>query len=134
MTARRRAGCKIGYVSPDFRTHSVAYFLDAAARRRMTGAAVELFCYADVTRPDAVTAHLQSLADHWLSTVGMPDDALAERIRADGIDILVDLAGHTAQQPARRVRPQAGAGAGDVARLFQHHRPARHRLPHRPMP
>jgi predicted O-linked N-acetylglucosamine transferase (SPINDLY family) len=62
---------------------------------------VEVFCYAGVIRPDAVTAHLRSLADHWLSTLGMADDALAERIRADGIDILVDLAGHTAHNRLR---------------------------------
>ena len=53
-------------------------------------------CYAEVARPDAVTARLQTLADHWVSTVGMSDEALAARIQADGIDILVDCAGHTA--------------------------------------
>jgi predicted O-linked N-acetylglucosamine transferase (SPINDLY family) len=57
---------------------------------------VEVFCYAEVKRPDSVTEDLRRLADHWLVTVGLSDDALAERIRADGIDILVDLAGHTA--------------------------------------
>ena len=91
---------RIGYVSPDFRTHSVAYFLtpllEAHDRR-----AVELYCYADVARPDAVTAHLQSLSDRWLSTVGMSHEALAERIQADRIDILVDLAGHTAHNRLR---------------------------------
>ena len=91
---------KIGYVSPDFRAHSVAYFVTPLfeAHDRQ---AVELFCYADVARPDAVTARLQGLSDHWLSTVGMTDDALAARIRADGIDILVDLAGHTAHNRLR---------------------------------
>jgi len=86
---------KVGFVSPDFRTHSVAYFLtplfECFDRR-----AVELFAYADVIKPDAVTAHLRGLTDRWCSAVGLTDDALAEQIRADGIDILVDLAGHTA--------------------------------------
>jgi predicted O-linked N-acetylglucosamine transferase (SPINDLY family) len=86
---------RVGYVSPDFRMHSVAYFLAPLFESR-SRQAVEVFCYADVNRPDAVTAYLRGLADHWVSTVGMPDDALAERIRADCIDILVDLAGHTA--------------------------------------
>ena len=63
--------------------------------------AVEVFCYAEVKRPDAVTTRLQGLADHWLVTVGLSDDELAERIRADGIDILVDLAGHTANNRLR---------------------------------
>jgi predicted O-linked N-acetylglucosamine transferase (SPINDLY family) len=86
---------RVGYVSPDLRAHSVAYFLTPLfeGRSRRT---VEVFCYADVIRPDATTAHLRGLADHWLSTVGMPDEMLAARIRADCIDILVDLAGHTA--------------------------------------
>jgi FkbM family methyltransferase len=85
---------RIGYVSPDFRKHSVTYFFEPLLREhdRQT---VEVFCYAAVKRPDAVTARLQGLADHWIATVGMPDDALAERIRNDRIDILVDLAGHT---------------------------------------
>jgi hypothetical protein len=40
-----------------------------------------------------VTAHLQSFADHWRVTIGLSDHELAERIRTDAIDILVDLAG-----------------------------------------
>jgi len=55
-----------------------------------------VFCYAEVTAPDATTERLKGLADGWLETVGMPDASLAERIQLDGIDILVDLAGHTA--------------------------------------
>ena len=87
---------KIGYVSPDFRQHSVAYFIEPLLREH-DRQAVEVFCYAEVALPDAVTARLQSHADHWLGTVGLSDDDLAERIRTDGIDILVDLAGHTAK-------------------------------------
>jgi predicted O-linked N-acetylglucosamine transferase (SPINDLY family) len=86
---------KIGYVSPDFRDHSVAYFLTPLFEAH-DHKAVEVFCYADVARPDEVTANLRDLADHWFSALGLPDDALADRIRADAIDILVDLAGHTA--------------------------------------
>src|SRR4029079_16251414 len=46
-------------------------------------------------QPDAVTHRLRVLADHSVITVGMSDDAMADRIRQDKIDILVDLAGHT---------------------------------------
>ena len=94
----REAGrrLRIGYVSPDFRLHSVAYFVEPLLQGH-DRQAVEVFCYAEVARPDMVTARLQGLADHWLVTVGLSDDELAERIRADGIDILVDLAGHTAK-------------------------------------
>jgi predicted O-linked N-acetylglucosamine transferase (SPINDLY family) len=93
-TAGRRL--RIGYVSPDFRLHSVAYFVEPLLQGH-DRQAVEIFCYAEVLRPDMVTARLQERADHWLVTVGLSDDALAERIRADKIDILVDLAGHTSK-------------------------------------
>ena len=85
---------RIGYVSPDLRAHSVAYFLEPLLRGH-DRQAVEIFCYAEVARPDGVTARLRELSDYWLTTIGLSDDELAERIRADGVDILVDLAGHT---------------------------------------
>jgi protein O-GlcNAc transferase len=86
---------KVGYVSSDFRRHPVASFIEPLLRSH-DRAQVEVFCYADVQRPDAVTERLAGLADRWLKTDQMPDVALAERIRLDGIDILVDLNGHTA--------------------------------------
>ncbi len=86
---------RIGYVSPDFRKHAVSYFfeplLEAHDRSK-----VEVYCYAEVPQPDDVTARLQLQADHWRSTVGLCDEDAARRIHADGIDILIDLAGHTA--------------------------------------
>ena len=85
---------RVGYVSPDFRHHAVAYFAEPllAAHDR---ASVEVVCYAEVTTPDAVTARFRAMADSFVSTIGMTDAQLADRIRADRIDILVDLAGHT---------------------------------------
>jgi predicted O-linked N-acetylglucosamine transferase (SPINDLY family) len=91
---------KIAYVSPDFRMHSVAYFLEPLLKTH-NRETVEVTCYAEVAKPDQVTARLQSLADHWVSTVGMSDEALATRIQADSIDILVDCAGHTAHNRLR---------------------------------
>ncbi len=91
---------KIGYVSPDLRMHSVAYFLEPLLATH-DREAVEVTCYAEVAKPDHVTARLQSLADHWVSTVGMSDEALAARVQADGTDILVDCAGHTAHNRLR---------------------------------
>lgn len=86
---------RIGYVSPDFRQHAVALFAEPllAAHDRSS---VELYCYAEVPAADAVTARFKALADHWRSTVGMNDTELAETIRQDRIDVLIDLAGHTA--------------------------------------
>jgi protein O-GlcNAc transferase len=86
---------KVGYVSPDFRGHSVAYFLEPLLRNHDHNE-IEVFCYAEVSAPDTWTKRFEGLADHWVVTVAMSDEALAERVRRDGIDILVDLAGHTA--------------------------------------
>jgi predicted O-linked N-acetylglucosamine transferase (SPINDLY family) len=86
---------RVAYLSPDFREQSVAFFvrplLEAHDRR-----AVEIFCYSDVVTPDAVTRRLMPLAEHWVPIHGESDDAVIARLHADGIDILVDLAGHTA--------------------------------------
>jgi predicted O-linked N-acetylglucosamine transferase (SPINDLY family) len=91
---------RIGYVSPDFRRHSVSYFFEPLLAQH-DRALVEVTCYAEVTRGDAMTERLQGLSDHWCNTAGMSDAQLAQRIHADGIDILVDLAGHTANNRLR---------------------------------
>lgn len=88
---------RIGYVSPDFRRHSVAYFFEPllAAHDRE---GFEVFCYAnhdDQTQSDPVTQRLQQQAEHWRFVQPLDDHMLAQQIHADGIDILVDLAGHT---------------------------------------
>jgi protein O-GlcNAc transferase len=91
---------RIGYVSPDFRQHSVSSFflplLMSHNRNEM-----EIFCYAEVKRPDDMTVRIKGLADHWRSTVGLEDDAVAQQIYEDRIDILIDLAGHTADSRLR---------------------------------
>jgi predicted O-linked N-acetylglucosamine transferase (SPINDLY family) len=85
---------RVGYLSPDLRRHSVAYFvaplLLAHDRRE-----VEAICYASVLRPDAFTDELRAMADGWVDVQRLDDAALAARIRADRIDVLVELAGHT---------------------------------------
>ena len=85
---------KIGYVSPDFRRHVVAHFLEPVLAHH-DKTRFELFAYAELGREDEVTARLRGYVDHWIPTIGVSDEALADRIRVDGIDILVDLAGHT---------------------------------------
>lgn len=88
---------RVGYVSPDFWQHSVAFFIEPIieAHDRQN---VEVSCYSDVTpaNADAVTDRVRSKADHWIDARGMSDEQLAGRIRDDRIDILIDLAGHTA--------------------------------------
>ena len=84
---------KIGFVSADFRQNPVAYNIEGLIadldRERF-----EVHCYAEIGAPDAVTAHLKALSDRWTVTVGRTDEQAADAIRADGIDILMFLAGH----------------------------------------
>lgn len=90
---RRRL--KIGYVSPDFRQHSVCYFIQPAIEGH-DRENFEVYCYSDVPNPDQKTAFLKSVADHWRDIRGENDDSVSELIRRDRIDILVDLNGHFA--------------------------------------
>ncbi|VWB93801.1 TPR domain-containing protein [Burkholderia lata] len=90
------ARLRIGYVGADFREHCQALFLVPLLSHH-DRRAFEITCYASVARPDALTARLAGHADHWHDVHGLDDDALAQRIRDDGIDILVDLTMHMAE-------------------------------------
>lgn len=85
---------RIGYVSPDFRSHSVALFLepilDTHDRKQF-----EIYCYSNVARPDEVTTRFKNMGFKWREIRAMSDREVADRVRRDRIDILVDLAGHT---------------------------------------
>ena len=86
---------RVGYVSPDFRVHCQSLFtvpLFSSHDHRQ----FEIFCYSDVDRPDHVTARLRGYADTWREISGRSDEQLAELIRDDQIDILVDLTMHMA--------------------------------------
>ena len=99
---------RIGYVSADFKRHSVAYFIEPvlAGHHREQ---FEVFAYSSTRNPDDVTQRLAGLADHWRTLGGAPDEAVLQQIRSDRIDILVDLSGHTADNRlgvfARRAAP-----------------------------
>jgi predicted O-linked N-acetylglucosamine transferase (SPINDLY family) len=93
---QNRQRLRIGYVSPDFREHSVRYFI-APILRHHDRSKVEVFCYSHTAKPDSVTQQLRAMADGWRDVYGMEDAALARQIREDQIDILVDLAGHTGE-------------------------------------
>jgi protein O-GlcNAc transferase len=97
--ARPRDGdrrLRVGYVSPDFRDHPVARFLQPILRHRDRDA-FEVVCYSDVARRDETTAALRGLSDEWHDLAALSDAEAAELIRQHKIDILVDLAGHTGQ-------------------------------------
>ncbi len=85
---------RIGYVSADFRTHPVGHFF-APVIANHDGDGFETFCYSGVGRADALTEQIKDSTANWRDIVGADDDSVADLIRGDRIDILVDLAGHT---------------------------------------
>ncbi|HLZ10393.1 MAG TPA: hypothetical protein VKT80_17525, partial [Chloroflexota bacterium] len=86
---------RIGYVSPDFREHPVGYLMTPVLAHH-DRSAFEIFCYSDVKAPDTVTRLHQSLAQHWFDATALNDEQLASQIERDRIDVLIDLALHTA--------------------------------------
>jgi len=99
---------RIGYLSPDFRTHPVAFFIEpvlAAHDRNKFAVAA----YSNTNSPDDTTARIKAAVDLWRDVRPLSDAALADRIGADKIDILVELSGHTANNRltvmARRPAP-----------------------------
>lgn len=99
---------RIGYVSGDFYTHSVAYFLEPILIHH-DYERFDIFCYSLGATIDATTERIKQLPCTWRDMTASPPDDLALRIREDAIDILVDLAGHTADNRlgtfARRPAP-----------------------------
>lgn len=86
---------RVGYLSADLRQHPLGFFLEPVLESH-DRADFEITCYSGVIKSDAVTERLRAKSDHWVDARPYGDDALAEKIRVDGIDILVDLSGHTA--------------------------------------
>ena len=89
---------RIGFVSGDLRQHPVGNFLEAVlATLSVRGSGrLELFAYSNSSQEDEVSERIKAHCHGWHSAVGQSDESLAQRIREDGIDILIDLSGHTA--------------------------------------
>ena len=85
---------KIGYVSGDFRQHPVGLFMLPVLQHH-DRAHQEVHCYSNHRAVDSVTRLLQQSAEHWHSIAAESDADLANQIRQDQIDVLVDLSGHT---------------------------------------
>jgi len=98
----------LGYMSSDFRTHSVAYFFEALMEKHDRDR-FRIVLYSNTSRKDRVTDELKKAADSWVETVGLTDDAFVQKLREDQVDILVDLGGHTSGNrlpvAARRAAP-----------------------------
>ncbi|MEA2709821.1 MAG: protein O-GlcNAc transferase, partial [Phycisphaerales bacterium] len=86
---------RIGFISPDLRDHPIGRFmlplLEHLDRER-----VEVICYSAAKRADDITRRLRELSAHWRDTIGLPDATVADQIRADAVDVLIDLSLHSA--------------------------------------
>lgn len=86
---------RIGYLGPDFRGHSSAYFLHSLFKD-FDRNQFEVYGYANVPLPDQWTSAFASMSTKWCNTSLMTDDQIADKIREDGVDILMELGSHTA--------------------------------------
>jgi predicted O-linked N-acetylglucosamine transferase (SPINDLY family) len=91
---------RVGYVSSDFRQHAVANLIEPVLASHDRGR-FEVFGYSNCPVVDEVTRRIQTMVEHWRPTIHLSDADFATMVRADRIDILVDLAGHT---PIHRLR------------------------------
>lgn len=91
----RRMGepLRVGYVSAHFRDNAVTYFFEPVLRHHDTRA-FSIYCYSDVETPDARTERLRAYGCTWRETSNLADEELVDLVRADEIDLLVDLTGH----------------------------------------
>jgi predicted O-linked N-acetylglucosamine transferase (SPINDLY family) len=107
VTRRANRCLRIGYVSGDLSKHPVGRFM-APVLAHHDRNSFEIHCFSSTAAPDDVTRQLQSYVQHWHDVVGEDDASVAERIHSLGIDVLVDVSGHTthhrlgvfARQPA----------------------------------
>jgi predicted O-linked N-acetylglucosamine transferase (SPINDLY family) len=108
---------RLGFVSPDLGRHPVGYFL-VRVLENLSHEQQETICYSDRIVKDDLTLRLQAAATQWRDVIGMSDLRLAKQIQADQIDILFDLAGHTAHNRlltfARKPAPIQVTWAGYV--------------------
>ena len=109
---------RIGYVSGDLRAHPVGLYLSAVLPHH-DRTRFRIHCYANQQGGDAITQRLRAAADDWVEVGHLDDDALARHIASDGIDILIDMSGHTGGARlgafARRAAPVQAAWIGYFA-------------------
>ena len=103
-----RARIRVGYLSPDYHQHPVSHFIEPVLRHH-DRSRFEIFCYHSDAREDPVTRRLKGLVKNWRPVGSASDDELETVLRKDGLDILVELSGHTDGHRlgvlARRVAP-----------------------------
>lgn len=110
-----RKKLRVGYLSPDIRTHSVYFFAEPIFEHHNKDE-FEVYCYSGAKRPDSKTLHAKVQSDVFRETSGLTDQELLDLIRRDEVDILVDLAGHTSgnrlQALVKRAAPIQVSGIG----------------------
>lgn len=97
---------RVALVSPDFRQHSVSFFIEPFFQHH-DRAAFEVVAYSRTRDPDRVTDRLRAHAARWVDVANLTDFQIAQRLHADKVDVAVDLAGHTLGNslPAFALRP-----------------------------
>ncbi|BCQ22000.1 tetratricopeptide repeat protein [Caballeronia sp. NK8] len=88
---------KVGFVSGDLFHHAISTFIEPIFEHLMRDTGIEIHVYYNHSINDDVTARLRQSAARWNAVNGLNDAQLADRIRADGIDVLIDLSGHTSR-------------------------------------
>ena len=88
---------QVGFVSGDLRDHAVAYFFEPILGHLATYPGLSLHAYYNHPTEGSITPRLRAHFQHWYRVAGLSDAALAQKIAADGIDILIDLSGHTGE-------------------------------------
>lgn len=90
---------RLGYMSPDLRTNIVGDFIEPVLRHH-DRAGFETHCYFTGAIRDGATERIAALSDRWHDVHQLSESEIADRIRSDGIDVLVDLCGHA---PGNRI-------------------------------
>lgn len=88
---------RVGIVSGDLRDHAIAYFIEPVLGSLASSKQLSLHAYSNHNINDHTTQRIRQYFSQWNAVAGMNDDVLANKIRSDHIDILIDLSGHTAK-------------------------------------
>ena len=97
---------RVGLLSTDLWEHSVGYFLRPLLTHR-DKAELEFICYSTVAKADWMTAELRAAADGWRDVSACNERTLVDTIRADGLDVLIELSGHTGNGPLAALKRRA---------------------------
>ena len=112
---------RVGFVSADLRSHPIGRFLLGALRGFGPDSSLDFYAYANSAPEDDITDGLKAVIPNWLNVTKLTDAALDAQIVADKIDVLFDMAGHTGSNRLNVFSLEAGAGGGELDRLFRQH-------------